>query len=201
MTISTLTLSVGESSYSYTAYASVAEAVAYLAGDPELYTWLDLDAAVQVRRLVGATRRLDRIPWAGRVAVAGQPLAWPRTGLNYPDGSAVGSTVPPEVVEAALMLAGDTSIDLAASGGGREANVQAQQVGRKRETYFYQDLTELETLLPGGILSILSYWIGSSRRRALASVTGQDKDTSSEFSERYERTIGNIGTSEYLERD
>ena len=199
MTISNLTLAVNDVARSYSAYASLEEAEIFLGADIELCeTWLNLGEANQVKRLVSATRRLDRLTWAGRPAVIGQILAWPRVGLSFPDGAPVGSTVLPAAVEeAAIVLAGDTSVDLAASVGGRSEIVQSQQVGRKREAYFYQLLTELEMLLPGGTLALLQHWLTFRRRYVGASVTSQDKDAPSEFSETYERTVY-VGTNERI---
>lgn len=60
----------------------------------------------QKRAMVEATRVLDRLPWNGTKTVAGQALAWPRTGVTYADGTAVDpNTIPPEVISAAYELA------------------------------------------------------------------------------------------------
>lgn len=60
----------------------------------------------QKRALVEATRVLDRLPWTGTKTVAGQALAWPRTGVTLADGTAVDpNTIPQPIIDAAYELA------------------------------------------------------------------------------------------------
>ena len=201
MSITSLTLTVNGTERVYPSYVTLAESEIYLGADPELCGWVDLDEAVQVKRLVAATRRLERLSWGGRQAVPGQALAWPRIGLTYPDGAGIGSTVLPAAVEiAATILAGDTSVDLAASAAGAHSLFPLNRSGAKRESYFYQLFSEVENLLPGGTLDLISYWLGNRRRLAGASITGRANNQPSEFSETYERLVF-VNSSSYLERN
>jgi hypothetical protein len=60
----------------------------------------------QKQALIEATRILDRAPWNGTKTVAGQALAWPRTGVNRADGTAVDpNTIPIEIINACYELA------------------------------------------------------------------------------------------------
>lgn len=60
----------------------------------------------QKRAMVEATRIMDQMPWAGTKTVAGQALAWPRTGVTLADGTAVDpNTIPTPIINAAYELA------------------------------------------------------------------------------------------------
>jgi len=110
MTISTITIST----VVYTAYASVAEADAYLAVDPvRASAWSALTTDQKGAKLVAATRRLDMLDWAGtKTGGASQANEWPRTDVSYPDGTAVSTTaVPVEVQNACCLLAGSIASD------------------------------------------------------------------------------------------
>ena len=184
----------------YPSYASVAEADAYLIADVELAVdWLALSAVEKVQRLVSATRRLDRLKWRGeRAGGASQATAWPRSGLQYPGGGAVGSDAPPDEIEdVAILLAGDLSFDLAATAGGREEQVRSLTAGRIQESFFFEQLSQLERLMPGGTLDLIRYWLQSEGTVTKPTVTGRDKNAPSEFSERYEREFFRRGNSGY----
>ena len=200
MTLSTLELTVGENTYSYSAYASLAEADEYLAVDPELGAgWLDMDDDEKVQRLVAATRRLDRLTWCGEPAGGNaQATAWPRSGLTYPDWTAIFTTdIPVAVEETAILLAGDLTVDLAGTAGGRQEQVRSSSAGRISESFFFLEMSQLEMLVPGGTLDLIKYWLKSGRSIKRPTVTGRDTNKPSEFSERYEREGWYSGSSGY----
>ena len=90
MTLTTLTISgVG-----YTSYATLAEANNRLRVDPvRTEAWSALSSTNKMINLVAATNRLDLLNWGGQKAGGPtQENAWPRTGLFYPNGTAVPST-------------------------------------------------------------------------------------------------------------
>jgi hypothetical protein len=125
MSLTTITINPVD----YVSYASVAEADAYLAVDPvRSATWAALSATVKGQYLVAATRRLDLLNWGGSKAGddATQPNAWPRSGLQYPDGTAVAEDEVPQAVEdATCLLAGTiartpTSADAGTSGSNKK---------------------------------------------------------------------------------
>lgn len=111
MSITTLTIDTKP----YTSYASVAEADDFLNVDPvREVAWELLDDATKSKKLVAATRRLDLLNWVGaRTDIpTTQPAKWPRTGVAYPDGTAVSTTeVPQELEDACILLAGSIAID------------------------------------------------------------------------------------------
>lgn len=137
MSISTITIGA----VNYTAYASVSEADEYLAVDPVRgATWTALTADEKGARLVAATRRLDLLDWAGsKTGDEGtQENAWPRTGLTYPDGTAVStSEVPIEVENATILLAGTIAIDAKnANAGTSGTNTKRLKAGSAEIEYF-----------------------------------------------------------------
>jgi hypothetical protein len=101
----TVTISTNE----YTVYESVAFISAYLAADPgRSARWAAFTTDQKSQGAVASTRYIDRQSWAGSKADADQDLAWPRTGVTYPDGTAVASdTVPQQVLDAFCLLACD----------------------------------------------------------------------------------------------
>lgn len=114
MSLSTITISTID----YVAYASVAEADAYLAVDPtRSATWAALTTDNKGKYLVAATRRLNLLSWKGEKSGGGtQADAWPRTGVSYVDGTAVTNTdVPLEVEQGTILLAGYIALKPTAS--------------------------------------------------------------------------------------
>lgn len=130
MSLSTITISAID----YVSYASVAEADAYLAVDPiRGVAWSALTADQKGLYLVSATRRLDLLNWAGQKtgSYSTQVNAWPRTNVQYADGSSVSTTeVPQEVEDATILLAGSILLDsTAAAAGTSGSNVKRQKAG------------------------------------------------------------------------
>lgn len=136
MSITTITIG-GED---YTAYASVAEADAYLAVDPvRATTWTAKTIDEKGGLLVAATRRLDPLPWGGEKAGgATQENAFPRDGLTYADGTdATDTDVPYEVEVATILLAGTIAITPASSGVGSSGNNKKRlKAGSAEVEYF-----------------------------------------------------------------
>lgn len=121
MTLSTITISTID----YTAYASVAEADAYLAVDPVRMTkWAALTTDQKGAYLVAATRRLDLLGWTGsKTGGASQENQWPRTGVTYADGTAVPTDeVPVEIQNACCLLAGSIAINATTAESGTSGN-------------------------------------------------------------------------------
>lgn len=138
MTISTITIATVD----YTAYASVAEADPYLAVDPVRGAiWGALAVDVKGAHLVAATRRLDLLDWQGeKTGGASQENKWPRTGVSYPDGTAVSTVeVPQEVENATILLAGSIAISAAvANAGSSGTNVKSVKAGSAAVAFFRQ---------------------------------------------------------------
>lgn len=141
MTISTITISA----VNYTAYASVAEADAYLAVDPtRSATWAALSTDVKGQYLVAATRRLDQLDWAGTKTgdEDTQDNAWPRTGVAYKDGTAVSdSEVPQAVEDATVLLAGSIALTPAQSNAGTSGSNQKRLKAGSAEIEFFRPTT------------------------------------------------------------
>jgi hypothetical protein len=141
LSITTLTISGNE----YTAYASVAEADAFLAVDPVRGpAWAALtplpDAVTRKSiLLVAATRRLDQLRWAGqKTGGATQETEWPRTGVSYPDGTAVpDDDVPLAVEQACCLLAGTINITATtANAGSSGSNIKRVKAGSAEVEFF-----------------------------------------------------------------
>lgn len=187
MTITTLSIGT----YSTTSYASIEEADEYLAFDPEFgEEWSELEDNEKIRRLVGATRRLDQLNWRGELVADDQENAWPRSELKYPDDSDFPEdAVPKEVEEVTIILAGDTSIDLKATVTDA-SNVRNFAIGPKSEGYFYSTKTQNEILLPEGLLKRVAFWI------EFPSAIGGERlgdELESEFTpDKYARTIEGV---------
>lgn len=125
----------------YIAYASVAEADAYLNIDPTREaSWEALSTDVKGKYLVAATRRLDLLSWQGtKTGGEGtQEEAWPRTGVEYSDGTAVSTTeVPIELENATILLAGAISLDTSNSNFGTSGtNVKEAKAGSASVEFF-----------------------------------------------------------------
>lgn len=134
MSLQTLTIN----GRSYTAYASVAEADAYLAVDPtRCAAWSDLSETTRASHLVAATRRLDLLRWSGSKASDSQAAEWPRTGATD-NGTAVDdATVPQKVEDATILLAGSIALDASTANAGTSgSNVKAVGAGSARVEFF-----------------------------------------------------------------
>lgn len=137
MSITTITIATVD----YVSYASVAEADAYLAVDPvRSAAWAALSTDQKGQKLVAATRRLDQLNWNGQKTGtdAAQPNAWPRTGLTYPDGTAVPDDEVPQAVEdACCLLAGSIAINAkAAESGSSASNTKRVKAGTAEVEFF-----------------------------------------------------------------
>jgi len=138
MTITTIIISA----VNYTSYASVAEADDYLAVDPvRKVTWEALSNDDKGLNLVAATRRLDLLIWQGeKTGGSSQENKWPRTGVSFPDGSAVSTTeVPQEVENATILLAGSIAISAkVAEQGDSGTNTKRVKAGSAEVEFFRQ---------------------------------------------------------------
>ena len=191
MSIVLLDLTLNAQIVQYRSYATLAEATHYLFPDARLGpAWTALSADQQAMRLIMATRRLDWIQWGGAPAGGrAQDGAWPRTGLQYRDGTEIGAAeLPDEIEQAAILLAGDADIDLVATTDRGGPSVRSEQIGRRRVEYFYHSESELELLLPGGILELVRFWLVAPVMVPGGVVTGKTT-AASEFSETYDREV------------
>ena len=155
----------------YPSYATAEEADAYLAIDlNRADAWMALDEAGKGQRLAAATRRLDGLRWIGRRASETQATAWPRLGMT-PTPSA---SIPPELEQATILLAGDLAVDLSGEGQGRE--VQSERVGPMAVTYFYRRAAP--RLEARSALALVRRWLEAS---SIASPVATGTDAQSEF--------------------
>ena len=85
----------------YVAYANADDAAVRLATDPVRTT------TVTAQQMVAATFRLDLLRWRGAKTDEDQATQWPRTGMTFQDGSAIGTDIiPRELKVACAYLAG-----------------------------------------------------------------------------------------------
>ncbi|KFH18424.1 hypothetical protein ELZ19_06740 [Brucella abortus] len=138
MAITTITIGGND----YVAYASVAEADAYLAVDPvHGPTWAALATDAKGSNLVAATRRLDLLNWAGSKASGDdQEEQWPRTGVTYRSGGSVpDDEVPLGVERATIILAAAIAADPELSGAGTSgSNAKRVKAGTAEVEFFRQ---------------------------------------------------------------
>ena len=136
MTITTITIGGNQ----YQSYASVAEADARLLVDPiRGATWAALTADQKGINLVAATNRLDLEKYSGQKTVSTQANRWPRDnalcdGVAVPDG-----TLPQEMEDGTIILAGSIAVDSAASAAGTgPQNIRRVRAGSAEVEFFTQ---------------------------------------------------------------
>ncbi len=134
MSLSTITIN----SIDYVAYASVAEADAYLAIDPlRSAAWAALSADEKGAALVAATRRLDLFRYTGTKTDSAQLNEWPRTGATRGDTAFTATDeVPQSIEDAASLLAGSIVLDATASEKGSGSNVKEVGAGSAKVAFF-----------------------------------------------------------------
>ena len=146
MTLSTITIETVD----YIAYASVTEADDYLNTDIQREAaWELLSDDDKGKHLVAATRRLDLELWKGaKTGGEGvQTEKWPRTGVEYADGTAVSTAeVPQELEDAAIILAGSIALDSEnAESGTGGSNLRRAKAGSAEVEFF-------RPTIPGNVL-------------------------------------------------
>lgn len=96
----------------YDTYANVAMADDYLMANFLATAWFDLTEDQKGQLLVTATRLFDRQCWIGEKTEEGQPLQWPRTGIeDVPDDTAVPQGIIDGSIEMAFaILDGSTAV-------------------------------------------------------------------------------------------
>lgn len=161
--MSITTISIGGNDY--IAYASVAEADAYLAVDLNRGpTWDTLDPDEKGAALVSATRRIDYENYVGeKTGGSAQINDWPRTGLVYEEtGDPVSTTeVPLEVEHACILQAGTTAVDSkAALNEGSGSNLKKVEAGSAKVTYFRS--TDGTSFQDQDVFSLLQQWLEGS---------------------------------------
>lgn len=180
---------------SYTSYATVVEADAFLAVDPvRSATWNALTPDQKGTNLVASTRRLDALCWQGtKVGGAAQQNAWPRNDVFYPDGTPVtNSDVPQEVEDACILLAGTVALDATASqvtvGSPKAKTIKA---GSSSITYF-SSAAAAGLLLPDQTaLSLITIFMASCPEAFSSNeYSGGDADSTFEDGDRWNRTEG-----------
>jgi len=137
---------VGEVTIAATVYAVYGEhtgagsATEYLAGSltPEAVAWGLAVSDQQKRSLVNAARLLNRQSWQGTKTSSVQPLAWPRTGVTYADGTPVASSaIPQEVIDASYELAALLAAKPGLfSSGSADSNIESVTAGPVNVSFF-----------------------------------------------------------------
>jgi len=180
MSISTITINAID----YIAYASVAEADAYLAVDPVRgAAWDVLTDDQKGARLVSATRRLDLLAWAGeKTGGASQENAWPRTGVTYPDGTAVpDDEVPLEVENATILLAGTINLTASAANAGTSGNNKKRVKAGSAEVEYFRPTTGTQ-LQDDTAFALVRIFLGSQSAMTTASLGARATGTCEESS-------------------
>lgn len=111
------------------------EADIYFTGSLHADTWRSATDDEKARALVTASRLLDRQTWVGDVAVAGQALAWPRsgTGITGVEDDAIPTKVVHAAFELALALLDGSAVQ---TEGNTSQKIESLRAGSVQITYF-----------------------------------------------------------------
>lgn len=158
----------------YPAYQTVEEIDIYAAaavGDAAA-GWNASTEDAQAPAAVSASRLIDRQQWQGEKTDPAQAEAFPRTGLFYPDGTAVPSdAVPQQVLDANSELAMDL---LAGSTVQTDQSTQQQtrrlKAGSVEIEYF--NIPGTGTRFPQTVMELLGFWLGNLSGVAGSESTG-----------------------------
>lgn len=192
MTINTLTIST----VGYIAYATRAQVNDYLTIDPvrrAIWNALTDDDDTRGPFIVGATRRLDLLTWQGeKTGGVLQENAWPRTGMTFPDGTAVSTTeVPQEVENATALLAGSIAIKAAVADVGTSGtNTKRVKAGSAEVEFFRQQASK--PLQDESAFKLIQFLLESSAIVAGIGglVTGADAESTFSDVDQWGRVIG-----------
>lgn len=176
----------------YDIFGTLAAAVIYHQGSsrPTSVAWLVATGSAREQSLVDATRVLDEQAWAGVETTPGvQPLAWPRTGVTYPDGTAVPSGTTPVQIEnatyelAALLLAKPTLLDM----GTMNSNIESVTAGPVNVSFFAPVMIGR---WPVSVQRLIAWFLAgaSGTGGAYAESTGECAESQFDDSDRYERS-------------
>src|SRR3989304_3863760 len=86
----------------YDTYANTDQADLYLQANYLAAAWFDLTLDQKGQLLVTATRLFDRQCWLGGKTEEGQPLQWPRTGIEDVEDE---TAVPQGVIDGSIEMA------------------------------------------------------------------------------------------------
>lgn len=166
------------------AYAALTQAVYQTAEDIDRYivgnfgpvadAWLAASSQDKVRAAVASTRMLNRQAWEGAPTDSAQSLAFPRTGLFYPDGSAVDSaTVPQRVNDAACEIA---ALLVSGSPVQNDPNVQTTRTLKAGSVMieYFRNIEPL-TPFPQNVTELIALWLGGGVSFAATASGTHDK--------------------------
>lgn len=188
MSIATITIG----SVDYTSYASLVEANAELAIDPQRRTaWNAItDDDEKARYLVAATRRLDIERWRGQKAGgASQNNAWPRSGLKYEDGTDVpGDQVPHDIERATILLAGTIAGDAGQADVGQQTNaIKRVKAGPTEVEFSETQAPPQRAIRDQTVHELIAPWLESALAGSVGATYGTEEQSGFE---KYERTQG-----------
>lgn len=148
------TVSIG-SANEYEVYADTATADEYLEASITAEAWRDADATTKARALVSATRWIDGLRWAGAKADDSQPLAWPRSGIDGVDESAVPVEIEQASIALAALLADDPDFQTTMT----QAVARMLKAGSVAIEYFRGDTVQTKTPFPKPIMAKIGQWL------------------------------------------
>jgi hypothetical protein len=157
------TVTIGSDTFDI--YGTTAGANSYLNGSFQFAaTWAALSPDQKSRALVEACRMIDRQTYAGEPTTPGQAHAFPRTGLTYPDGTAVSSSVVPIEVEdaeylLAAIIAGNAA--LATTNPAQAGNVKRVDA-KGTSVEFFLPLVDDAGRFPLPVQELIGQWMAGS---------------------------------------
>lgn len=138
--MSLTTLSIG--TVSFPSYVSLDEANAYLLAEPDISAqWAAKTTDQKAALLIAATRRIDRVVFAGSKTDPAQSTQWPRSGVTLNTGVTILSTaIPTQVEQATILLAGSMAVSTAvASAVDSGSNKKRVKAGAVEVEFFRSD--------------------------------------------------------------
>ncbi len=178
-----MTKTVTINAQTYDVYQDVAGADLYLQADfTRTANWDALDTDQKSQALVSATRRLDRLNWAGQKTVDTQPLEFPRTGLVDKDGNPVDSgTVPTEIEDGTSLLAYIITQDAAADEEATTSSNTKKVAAGPASVEFFRP--ERGGRLPDPVLELVGIFLESGTPSASTGGLATGTDGKSDFCE------------------
>lgn len=178
----------------YTIYGTQADAIIYITGllGREATLWIVASSTNQAKSLNFATKVLNSLSWTGTRTVAGQALAWPRTGATDRDGEAIAdSTTPQDVIDACYTLAMLLLADPTVAARRADKNTKKVEAGTAAVTFFRPQRVGA---LPKQVMDLLAPYLGGSATTSdltLTIATGTDVESEFDYTDAY--TVGDGG--------
>ncbi len=148
------------SSQPYSVYGDLSDALLYLNASVTATNFLSSTEMLQSQLLVSAVRWLESVTWLGKKADSTDELQWPRSGLNYVDGTAVDdSTIPVQVVNAEFELAAALADDPDLRNTLQSPIPRELRAGSVEMQFFRPWEVQIMTPFPTNVMALIGIWL------------------------------------------